>query len=757
MGAHTGYPDLKQVTIDGEHFDQTVESVRFQLAPGQTYRLYRHPNYNTDPRYQTNLVTMDLVGNGEIQEVRDLSTQRAGIANKVSSARFMTPPKDVHDLNHGWIELYSRENFQGRRFLIDHELQCELKRPSTCTYEAIADYRDVVVNGKDFDNTVASIRFQLPPQQVYRLYRHPAFNTHPDYQKKRIQFDLVGTGKVEEIRKVSDRVMELQNRISSSQFIQQDVDRSTSGAVNRDGPQVGQTKVDFRWAMEERFGQDTNADGQIDVPNTYAYVHNLRRGQQVGQQMPVAQPTFSVTFTSTATSADAYHWHIVGPGFNQTFVRSTKTLQVNLEEGSYTVNLMVTIQKGDMVDQETVQKDILVNDIVFVALGDSFSSGEGNPENSSLRVGNGTHQNTLPQWADAGSAWDAGLAENTTHARAHRSTLAWPAQSALALERADPHSSVTFVFLAATGATVQKGMLGPHKGARPSSPGALLPQLEKASQILGSRQSDILTLSIGGNDVGFANVITSLLKARGRDPELARRAEAIKTGIWDGILWGRLWGGGGIGGDRKKVNVPGLARLPSLLNTFNHALRTTLNPKQIYILAYPDLTQYRNNGILSTCDHLGDDVLKVRFARKIDKKEARWARETFLSPVNQVIRNAAGRHGWTVIGDDHKTFAPHGYCGKAIYVPPLYPGSNLVSQNVYPIQSGSVPLLRKTENRWIRTAAESVIIQGVPQSEANGITPDTVESTGMFHPNEVGHQMLMHFLVTQIEKTQKRS
>lgn len=240
------------------------------------------------------------------------------------------------------------------------------------------------------------------------------------------------------------------------------------------------------------------------------------------------------------------------------------------------------------------------------------------------------------------------------------------------------------------------------------------------------------------------------LKSRGRDRQLARRTEAIRTGIWDGILWGRLWGGGGIFGDREKVNVPGLAKLPALFTQLNYALHTVLKPKYVYILSYPDLTQYLKNGSLATCDHIGNDVLKIRFGKEIDREEARWAREQFLLPVNRGINEAARRHGWVVIEDNQHWFHPHGYCGEPLLSPSNYLGAQLIVSGVYPLGPRKVAKILSTDKRWIRTATESVVIQGVPQSEEIGISPDTVESSGMFHPNELGHQMLMHILVPQL-------
>ena len=220
-GTHTGYPDLKQAEVEGQNFENAAQSARFHLAKGQTYRLYRHPNYNSDPRYPNDRIHLDLVGTGEIEEIRALSEQRSGLEGKVSSAQFVNLLGTISDPSDGWIELYSDDDFKARKLRIDPNWSCP-KRPgsqSTCTYQAVADYRDVIVSGKNFDNNVESIRFQLAPGQVYRLYRHPEYNTDPKYPKDRIFYDLKGTGTVVEIRTLSDVVKGLEDKVSSSKFI----------------------------------------------------------------------------------------------------------------------------------------------------------------------------------------------------------------------------------------------------------------------------------------------------------------------------------------------------------------------------------------------------------------------------------------------------------------------------------------------------------------------------------------------------------
>src|SRR5207248_2886904 len=94
----------------------------------------------------------------------------------------------------------------------------------------------------------------------------------------------------------------------------------------------------------------------------------------------------------------------------------------------------------------------------------------------------------------------------------HRSTLAGPALAAARLEDSDPHSSVTFVHLACSGATVKNGLLGFYDGAEKLDNERPPAQVGVLSQMLHVRPKlDALTMSIGGNDVRFSNIIKNCL------------------------------------------------------------------------------------------------------------------------------------------------------------------------------------------------------------------------------------------------------
>lgn len=110
----------------------------------------------------------------------------------------------------------------------------------------------------------------------------------------------------------------------------------------------------------------------------------------------------------------------------------------------------------------------------------------------------------------------------------HRSGRAGSALAARQLEDADPRTSVTFVHLACSGATMTYGLLGWYQGTEPAAEGVtneacnpapggtrpagcVPPQLEVAKQLVGDREVDAMYVSIGGNDAHFADIIISCI------------------------------------------------------------------------------------------------------------------------------------------------------------------------------------------------------------------------------------------------------
>ncbi len=419
----------------------------------------------------------------------------------------------------------------------------------------------------------------------------------------------------------------------------------------------------FDYRMADHFGLDANGDGRIDLRNDPAYVN---------------PGTFGVTFTPQDTSpATVWHttylWkvegdHLPGPRYLWGATPSTP-----LAEGTYYVMLRAQDLLTGAVSTNT--QAVTVKDLLIVSVGDSYASGEGNPEKPQTFHWWGSVDDDA-QWADE-SQTAPGYPRDA--ADAHRSTKAAPAQAALALERADPHTSVTFLSVAHTGATVWD----------------TLGQLDRVAQLTRGRQIDALTASVGGNDIGFGDIVAAMTKPGFDTAEWGQK-------VSDALYW--------LGGDYYSRYAQLNAKIQGLA------------PHHVYVTEYPDPTRDADG---RSYDRILTDAFP---GMGIDAWEEDWARQHVINPLNQTIQRAADKYHWNYVGGIADAFVGHGYGAPA-------------------------------GERWIRTADEAVTLQGPYHNPIlygaftfgiGGVVADVVshvETTGTMHPNELGHQAIARALL----------
>ena len=261
------------------------------------------------------------------------------------------------------------------------------------------------------------------------------------------------------------------------------------------------------WSMVPQ-SKDANGDGFIDgdggVPRSGALSAQPAR-EYVGAGNFIAQPNerliggalswyldpagFPVQLNACGSRGDTYSWQIrrggevIATTKERRITKKTCRTEIVLPEGPH--ELTLTVRSGAQQTRKNLTAN--VDNILMVAMGDSYASGEGNPRN-------------VEAWLRGSGAftpyWDAD--------RCNRSARGGPAQAALELEKSSNRTSVTLVFVACSGATVDRGILG----AQPSA-GVVASQIEQVRALIGTRGIDVLTLSIGGNDVGFGSVLTT--------------------------------------------------------------------------------------------------------------------------------------------------------------------------------------------------------------------------------------------------------
>lgn len=260
------------------------------------------------------------------------------------------------------------------------------------------------------------------------------------------------------------------------------------------------------WSMVPQ-SKDANKDGFIDgdggVPQSGA-LSISPSSTFVGAGNFIAQPNerliggslswyledtgFPVTLNACKSQGDTYTWttrrgnSVVQQTQSAKLTKKTCTTTVKLPEGLHSFTL--TVRSGGTTSRQSMVANI--SNYLLVVMGDSYASGEGNPRNVTAWINNRS--------ASFNPYWDEDQCNRSVHGA--------PAQAALKLEKASNKTSVTLVDVSCSGATVQKGILGPQLRGMSS-------QIESVSNLIGNREIDAVVMSVGGNDIGFATILTA--------------------------------------------------------------------------------------------------------------------------------------------------------------------------------------------------------------------------------------------------------
>jgi hypothetical protein len=261
--------------------------------------------------------------------------------------------------------------------------------------------------------------------------------------------------------------------------------------------------ADFSWAMAERTRSVINTDFKPEVN----VEHRMIEGPIAGQpglydgvsSVPIDQINpadgYELILDACASlGATQYTWNIDG---SEVATTDACTFSTRLPEGSHEVTLVVA--GGGVSD--SLSEVVLVEDILLVIMGDSYSSGEGN---ATIYEADEVDSSLDEVIANNGAGWSEG--GYWDHANCHRSTRSGSASAAIDLEKADSHTSVTTIYLACSGAQIDSGILGIKDGYLG---GAEEPQAKLAYDLTlaKGRAIDAIVMGIGGNDIGFVPIV----------------------------------------------------------------------------------------------------------------------------------------------------------------------------------------------------------------------------------------------------------
>ncbi len=332
-----------------------------------------------------------------------------------------------------------------------------------------------------------------------------------------------------------------------------------------------------------------------------------------------------------------YSWRIEGKSlfwFPITFTTTECKKGFNVPgQGAYQATLSIRT-KDNQTSSST--KTVIVKDWLIVSIGDSMSSGEGNPDqpgdydvtfNSNLKTGH-VVINRAAVWKDR---------------RCHRSAWSGPAQTAKTLEDGDPYTSVTFLSFACSGAEITHVYSDTYNGEEPQGETSKLPpQIQAVRELVGDRQIDALLMTAGINDLLFSDIVTA----------------CATNGNFD-------W--------RKPFSNPlddpncvdsydidnRLAGLPDKYDALASAISDNLNVAEVYVIDYPE----------NVLDGGGCGVLSGITSNEADSIELA-ARQLTIR-----IRDAADKHHWNMVhGDKGRTLTEafqrdggHSYCANSTW------------------------------------------------------------------------------------------
>lgn len=439
----------------------------------------------------------------------------------------------------------------------------------------------------------------------------------------------------------------------------------------------------------------------------------------------------------------------------------------------------LAVKANDSVLAESAAQTI--RPITIAGMGDSFASGEGNPDRAAVMgtdVSDFNRSSHLPGQSGltgkvrlyplrVGHAPGVfGTPALWLNQQCHRSLYSHQLKAALAVALEAPHVTVTYLGYACTGAEVPEGILGYWKARDDVSSGSRddSPQIMRALRDLcASRQGynrfsapsgsfswdddiskcpafkgpqlDALLLSIGGNDIGFSSVIANEVIDN----------DSIGFSFYRQLLYG-LWLKSA--GPLKFADaIQNQARLPARFDALSRAFGKLLNlkPQQIIQTGYPQMLDTGGG----TCP-IGTAGMDLHEIFSISKTSTGPNSVSFVTNLNAKIGSLVP---WQVVSGFAAGFAGHALCqagmddGSSNADGLKFPISNAQGQNWKPFSPPKWQPYR-IRKRWFVTPNDAFLAANYMRTKSGsggdintlGIAQPLIAATmsGSFHPNAIG-------------------
>jgi len=345
-----------------------------------------------------------------------------------------------------------------------------------------------------------------------------------------------------------------------------------------------------------------------------------------------------------------------------------------------TVNISATLSDGTVIGP----KAVTVIDNLIVGLGDSYASGEGNPDRPAQFTENKNEKDRLPFILD-GKPFKAIKGEKHPQKdngkdvqvswldeRCHRSMYSYQFKTALQLALSNPQEAITFVSYSCSGATTDNILS--EKKKQIEGHGKVDPQLESLKEVLSNgnnetREIDYLLLSTGGNDIGFATYVAYCLLSHGaltffeHLPKGVNEKKILQTEqakIFEASLLGTE-------GSYIRLNDWLRGQKPDLNHSKSNAIKIKDclpgGPcKRVLLTPYPNILN-REDGKLCEAN-------RKEFDKTFGADDRTKRIDTLNSHVFEQIKKVqadariTGVLGWTVIDKNVDAYAKNGFCAQ---------------------------------------------------------------------------------------------
>ncbi|OOG37223.1 hypothetical protein [Polaromonas sp. A23] len=427
----------------------------------------------------------------------------------------------------------------------------------------------------------------------------------------------------------------------------------------------------------------------------------------------------------------------------------------------------------------SLTENIQVRDILLFAFGDSFASGESNPDVPAIHTNHPTNAPTGE--ALSGVTWlnsphELKRKPNWQDRRCHRSVLSWPILAAAKLAADDPHMVVRVASWACTGAEISDGFYSAQLKSGADSlgvpvqrsqfvaarealcekkPGGSGNSIDTVEHIKGTksgmkgaavgclkadrtREIDGVLFTFGGNDVFFGPVIFDAVGIVGTHIPFVdwaikpKRKKMVRTPL------------------QARARIDGIAEVPfyDKLQTRYTALNAGfaalgVPPEKVYQIQYPNPMQDQNGTLCAKSKFDGMDTLeKVQRKANLTKWESENAQTNMIVPLQDAIQPS--RNKWNVVDGHVEAMKKHGLCAYdknkelELAMPKLSSGNWV--RNFKPSEYNHYA----PTARWFRTPDD--VVMGVYSGSS------FLPVSGAFHPSAQAHSAIADKVVEHLKK-----